>query len=598
MKTRSFEKLEEAAEEIYSKVYRNVDEMSLNIIPPAPDVITDEEEYEDDNIRCNFMPLDVPGAVEIEVTSDDNDDSDDEIPIEILAHNIEKEAQTSKRQKSNSGVKYTEAQKPKWRKTNPTFSKFEFYNDSYTENYETMIKEIEKLSPIQIFEKLFSEDVFQLIIDQSIIYAAQKNHHGFKISAIEVRTFIGILILTGYISVPQERMYWSNDEDLAILSIKLAMTRDRFLEIKRFLHLADNSKMGSSSDRMYKLRPLTDLLTKNFCQWGVFHRDLSIDESMVKYFGGHPAKQFIRGKPVRFGYKNWVLSSSSGYCYMFNVYCGKGNDTRQVPLGAHVVLTFMNQIADPERHIVFFDNYFSTFDLLVTLKEKGIKATGTIRENRLRKCPLPTNKDFGKKQRGVYDWRFDTQNEIVCVRWKDNSVCTMISNYDSIQPIKKIKRWSKEAKKKVDIEQPNLFTTYNTSMGGVDIMDQAISNYRISIRGKKWWWVLFTYFVDLSVVNAWKLHCLSTENPMTLLLFRRTIARCYLSESASQPKRRGPPSSKPSGLQYDGTGHFPKKIPKQLRCCYCRSRVRWQCKKCQKTLCVEKSCFELYHTNQ
>ncbi|KAJ8952813.1 hypothetical protein NQ318_008131 [Aromia moschata] len=65
------------------------------------------------------------------------------------------------------------------------------------------------------------------------------------------------------------------------------MSRDRFLEIKRFLHLADNSKIGNSTD----------------------HIDLAIDESMVKYFGGHPAKQFQKGKPVRFGYKNWVLST-------------------------------------------------------------------------------------------------------------------------------------------------------------------------------------------------------------------------------------------------------------------------------------------------
>lgn len=31
-------------------------------------------------------------------------------------------------------------------------------------------------------------------------------------------------------------------------------------------------------------------------------------ESMVKYFGHNPAKQFIRGKPVRFGFKNWTIS--------------------------------------------------------------------------------------------------------------------------------------------------------------------------------------------------------------------------------------------------------------------------------------------------
>ncbi|CAI6371246.1 unnamed protein product [Macrosiphum euphorbiae] len=29
----------------------------------------------------------------------------------------------------------------------------------------------------------------------------------------------------------------------------------------------------------------------------------SIDESMVPYFGRHGCKQFIRGKPIRFGFK-------------------------------------------------------------------------------------------------------------------------------------------------------------------------------------------------------------------------------------------------------------------------------------------------------
>nr|CAH7750912.1 unnamed protein product [Callosobruchus chinensis] len=41
------------------------------------------------------------------------------------------------------------------------------------------------------------------------------------------------------------------------------------------------------------------MLNKNFQQWGIFYSDLSIDEAMVKYFGHHSAKQFIRGKPVR-----------------------------------------------------------------------------------------------------------------------------------------------------------------------------------------------------------------------------------------------------------------------------------------------------------
>lgn len=611
---RCFERLEEVDNELSNDIYRNFSEIPLNIIPPIPDILTDEEEFDDDDVRNDQFPKDVPGYIEVQVPSDFSDD--DDVPLNVLAENIRNQALKKHRRRkslsplpdnnsnavqtnSSSEISYTSVQEPKWVRNEPNFRSFDSngsIDSVYTEHYLSMINEITNLNPTQVFEKLFGQDLFQLIAEQSMIYAAQKNFHSFTVSANEVRTFIGIMILTGYVNLPQERMYWSSDEDLGIPSVQKAMSRDRFLQIKRFLHLADNSKINNSTDRMYKLRPLINALINKFSQWGIFHKDLSIDESMVKYYGGHPVKQFIKGKPVRFGYKNWVLSSSTGYCYNFDVYCGKEDDSRKIPLGASIVLKFVNKIPRPENHTVFFDNYFSTHSLFASLKNKGIRATGTIRENRTQKCPLTSNKVFAKNERGFYDWRYDSNNELICVRWKDNSVCTMMSNYDAIEPIQKIKRWSKVDKKKIDIEQPHLFSTYNSGMGGVDLMDQAISNYRICIRGKKWWWVLFTYMVDLSISNAWKLHSLCNENKMPLLLFRRHIARTYLRESTRQLKKRGPPSSTLTGLQFDGSGHFPQKLSKQLRCCCCSARIRWQCKKCQKTLCIEKSCFEVFHT--
>lgn len=30
--------------------------------------------------------------------------------------------------------------------------------------------------------------------------------------------------------------------------------------------------------------------------------NLSVDESMIRYYGKHYAKQYIRGKPIRFGF--------------------------------------------------------------------------------------------------------------------------------------------------------------------------------------------------------------------------------------------------------------------------------------------------------
>ena len=61
-------------------------------------------------------------------------------------------------------------------------------------------------------------------------------------------------------------------------------------------------------ENLAKIRPLQDKVNRSLQQFGVFSKDFSIDEQMVPYFGRHSSKLFIRGKPIRFGYKNWVLT--------------------------------------------------------------------------------------------------------------------------------------------------------------------------------------------------------------------------------------------------------------------------------------------------
>ncbi|KAB0804464.1 hypothetical protein PPYR_01434 [Photinus pyralis] len=190
-----------------------------------------------------------------------------------------------------------------------------------------------------------------------------------------MKLFVGILLLTGY----HRLHYWSLDCDLNVSIVANAMSRNRFLEIKKYIHLADNDHFDKN-DKMSKLRPLMTKLNQNFQQWGLFHEHLSIDEAMVK------------GKPVRFGYKNWMLCSSTGYTYGFDTYCGaKGTSKPEVntlPLGSRVILDLLDIISVPSDHVVFFDNYFSSHGLLKLLKERGQRATGTVRDNRMRKCPF------------------------------------------------------------------------------------------------------------------------------------------------------------------------------------------------------------------
>ena len=70
------------------------------------------------------------------------------------------------------------------------------------------------------------------------------------------------------------------------------------------------------------------------------------------------------------------------------------------------------------------------------------------------------------------------------------------------------------------IEQPFLVKLYNEHIGDVDTMDQNVTKYQVAIRGKKWYWCLILYMLDVAVNNAWQLHKICTdsgETPMDML---------------------------------------------------------------------------------
>jgi hypothetical protein len=65
---------------------------------------------------------------------------------------------------------------------------------------------------------------------------------------------------------------------------------------------------------------------------------------------------------------------------------------------------------------IYFDIFFTTLPLIEALRDKGIKATGTIRKNRMGNCPLVSNADL-KKQRGSCDFRTTDDKSIVIAKW-------------------------------------------------------------------------------------------------------------------------------------------------------------------------------------
>lgn len=466
-------------------------------------------------------------------------------------------------------------------------------------------------SPVEIFEMFIDDSIIELFVRETQMYSLFKNCPDPQVTSEEMKTFIAILILSGYDPKPSKRHFWDSGLDMKNIMVSNSMRRDRFVQIMRFIHLADNNSIDTT-DKMYKLRPLINALKTKCLQYFVPQEHLDFDESMIKYYGRHNCKQFIRGKPIRFGYKMWCLNAKDGYLVDFDMYQGRNPNAvdEYERLFGKCTAPFVSMLADlphPEYPYKFYlDNLFMSLDLLNFLRLKGYGGSGTFRENRVpNSCPLAHKKTMQKKDRGSCVSAIDKNHGVIIVKWADNNIVTAGSNCYGVNPIGYVKRYSKAEKKFITVPRPFLIGQYNSSMGGTDLMDEGISSYRIAVRSKKWWWSIFTWLLDAAIFNSWVLY--KKNNPISQLDFRRALVKNYLSRYGIAPKTAGRPSTSKFSLslnrisdevRYDRTDHLLMSIPnkKRRRCAGegCSTSTRTMCKKCDIGLCIE--CNIIFHT--
>ena len=88
-----------------------------------------------------------------------------------------------------------------------------------------------------------------------------------------------------------------------------------------------------------------------------------------------------------------------------------------------------------------------------------------------------------KAGRGSFDFCCD--GLVYVVKWHDNDIVRLGSNYLMQEPVHKVKR--RFGSSLNSVTQPHLIYEYNKCMGGVDVLDKLLGSYRPKITGKKWW---------------------------------------------------------------------------------------------------------------
>ena len=103
-------------------------------------------------------------------------------------------------------------------------------------------------SPLEVFELFFSDDLLDIIVEESNRYAGQvmgEEHYREwkKITKEDVKAFLGFSILMGIDHLPSVDDYWSKDPLLHYAPIADRIPQWHFREISRYLHFVDNDHL-------------------------------------------------------------------------------------------------------------------------------------------------------------------------------------------------------------------------------------------------------------------------------------------------------------------------------------------------------------------
>lgn len=467
--------------------------------------------------------------------------------------------------------------------------------------------------PISIFSQFLTNEVIDLMVTETNRYAKQfliqsqlkpnsRAHHWMQTNDIEMKKFLGLLLMMGLVNKPCIADYWSTDPVIATPLVSSIMPRDRFELILKFWHFSDNDACPRG-DRLFKLRNICDMLVSRFQSAYIPSKELSIDEPMVLWRGQLISRQYIPGKRHKYGVKLYLLRDVSGYVWNTLIYCGKDDISSGLRHSEAVVMKLMQNRLDC-GHKLYVNNFYTSVPLAVELLKRKTLLCGTLRRNRKY---LPSKVLSSKIGKGQCIRR--RKGRVMVLKWHDSRDVMMLSTFHSGNMVTSGNK-NQKAKKVI---RPDCVISYNKSMCGVNCRDQTTSYYPPLRTRLRWYRKVVLHFIDMALANAYSLYRKKGGNKQPTW-FRAEVIRDLLkidSVDKTAPFSRACFRHRISdSLRLQGR-HFLELIPgsakrphRSRRCVVCSSQgrrreSRYQCVVClsKPTLCVVP-CNRIYHTEE
>ena len=252
-----------------------------------------------------------------------------------------------------------------------------------------------------------------------------------------MKVFVAHLIVMGILKKNSLEQYWSRDNILNMPFFGHYMSRNCFQNILWNLHVSDpddtNPPKGEANhDPLFLVRPMVDMMQRNFHTKYRPGKELSLDESTCPVKGRVHFKCYNPKKPNRFHIKLFMVSEpSTGYICGFEVYTGQASgqsqsNVQEVQDASKTSCTVLGlldsvQLLDMGHH-VYFDNYYNSPDLIELLYKRKTHACGTVRKNR-KSLPLAVTQAKLKQGETV----FHRKNNLLALKWMDKREVYILS---------------------------------------------------------------------------------------------------------------------------------------------------------------------------
>ena len=212
-------------------------------------------------------------------------------------------------------------------------------------------------------------------------------------------------------------------------------------------------------------------------------------------------------KPNRYGFKAFVLSeASTGFICNMMMSEGRLKGHSEESSTKRVVMEIMKDYQD-KGYRVYMDRYYTSAELFMDLKRKGIGACGTSLLNRLKleKGLLKDILDFKVNDSSLF---FTNDSLMFTVFYHYKRQVHMISNFhdNSITNVEKVRKMRGFDRKELNVykyDMPQMIRDYTYKMKGVDLFNQRMSYYSTNFRSMRWYFRIIYFYMEMAMINSY-----------------------------------------------------------------------------------------------